>query len=248
MRWEAFSAAQLLGCEAANAPPQVIAVVGCGGKTSFIGAFSDEMRHKKVLVSPTTKIRPMQEEDVLLCRTLAECEAHRPAAGVQCLGIQNPATGKLQALPEKLLAKIAGEYDLALLEADGSRGLPCKGWRKNEPVVPPYCTDTIGIVTLAALGKAADETTVLNLPAFTQLTGVPPDGIITQEALLVMVCGENGMFRSSAGRQCLLVNKAEDDAGSALAEAWLAEIKERCPARFAILAYGSARQNKWRLV
>ncbi len=225
--------------------PAVVAVVGCGGKTTFIESLARAYCRKKVLVSPTTKILPEVGRGVTLCKTLTECKAHLPQNGIQCLGLYNDTNGKLEALPPELLAEIAPQYDMVLLEADGSRGLPCKGWRPNEPVIPPFCTHTVGIITLNALGKPADERYVLNLSEFLRLTGLPVGGIIHRQALEDMVCAEEGMFRNAVGRQCLFINQAEDEKTEAIAASWLREWREKMPNRFFRLAYGSARRSLW---
>jgi len=223
----------------------VVAVVGCGGKTSFIELVADRMRDKKVLISTTTKIFPPKMKDIVLCETLGQCEGHEPRTGVQCMGLLNRAGGKLEALPEAFLAALLPRYDIVLLEADGSRGLPCKGWLENEPVVPPYCTHTLGIVTMVALGKPAGETTVHRLPEFFALTGVGEGQTITSAALEGMVCAPNGMFKNSAGQRYVIVNQVEDAADAAAARSFLQTIKEKYPARFERLIYGSVRRDTW---
>ena len=236
----------------------VIAVVGCGGKTSLIELLADRFRDKKVLVSPTTKMLPMNIRGITLRETLRQCEEYEPQPGIQQLGLWNPARGKLEALPDEILARLVSRCDITLLEADGSRGLPCKGWRANEPVVPHYCTHTVGIVTLAALGKAAVQNIVPNgnlgfqprqqvhrLPEFLALTGLKEGETITTEALQAMVCGRRGMFQNSAGRRFLLVNQVEDNAASCAARDFLRTVKEKYPHRFEKLLYGSVHKNCW---
>jgi len=226
----------------------VVAVVGCGGKTSLIGLMADKLRDKRVLVSTTTKIFPPNMEGVAVCETLRQCGEHRPRAGVQCFGLLNRESGKLEALPETFLAEIIPRYDIVLLEADGCRGLPCKGWLANEPVVPRYCTHTVGVVTMKALGKAAGESTVHRLPEFTALTGLREGQAITARALEAMVCAPSGMFKNSAGRRYLLVNQAEDDASARTALSFLQTIKEQYPGRFAKLLFGSVHADAWQEV
>ncbi len=225
--------------------PAIVAVVGCGGKTTFIESLARAHCHKKVLISPTTKILPKTGCGVTLRTTLGECQAHLPETGIQCLGLYNDASGKLEALPPTLLAEIAPQYDMVLLEADGSRGLPCKGWRPNEPVIPPFCTHTVGIVTLNALEKPADERYVLNLAEFLRLTGLLKGEAIRRQTLEDMVCSAEGMFRNAVGRACLFVNQVEDEETAAIAASWLREWQEKMPDRFFRLAYGSARRNLW---
>ena len=226
----------------------VIAFVGCGGKTSIIALIADKFRDKKVLVSPTAKMFPMKMENVMLCETPRECEEHEPQTDIQCLGIMNTASGKLEALPEKTLAKLIKYYDLVLLEADGSRGLPCKGWLPNEPAVPPFCTHTAGLMTINVLGKAAMEQTVHRLPEFLSLTNLSEGEAITAQALEAMICAPNGMFKNNVGRKYLLINQVEDDAAASVAVSFLRTINENHPGYFERLLYGSVHLNHWQEV
>ena len=223
----------------------VVAVIGCGGKTSLIELIATLSSNKKVLISTTTKIFPMTSKQVILCDTLKSCVDHKPQTGVQCLGIYNKNNGKLEALPEHVLVDLMPNYDITLVEADGSRLLPCKGWRYDEPVVHCNCTHTVGIVTMDALGKAATNEVVHNLPEFLSLTGLKEGDIITDQALVDMVCLPGGMFKSSAGQQYLLVNRAEDVSSICAAKAFLQAVKERYPIRFKRLLYGSVHRNIW---
>ena len=221
----------------------VIAVIGCGGKSTFIETLAHECSGKKVLITPTTKMWPIRREGVLLRSTPQECFSHKALKGIQCLGMLNETSGKLEALPSEQLENMVSQYDIVLLEADGSRGLPCKSWLPGEPVIPHYSTHTVGIVTMDALGKPSGSDTVLRLPEFPALTGLQEGDTITAAALTSMVCAQNGMFRNGRGRQSIFVNKVESD--TAIAKEYLLNIRQTFPGRFACLAYGSALTNKW---
>jgi probable selenium-dependent hydroxylase accessory protein YqeC len=210
--------------------PCVLAVVGCGGKTSFIERIANSYQSKMVLVSPTAKMYPLKLEN-----------AH-------CHGVLNTETGKLEALPAAELASLTLLYDITVLEADGSRSLPCKGWLKDEPVIPRYCTHTVGIVTLIGIGKAATEEVVHNLPRFLALTGLRDGQEITMQALQDMVCAPNGMFKNSAGSRILLVNQVEDQSSTAVANKFLLTIKKSYPGFFSKLLFGSVRDDIWQEV
>jgi len=226
----------------------IISVVGCGGKTSLIGLLASQNSSKKVLVSPTTKTFPMTGSGVILCDTLESSLAHIPQTGIQCLGVYNERNKKLEALPEFILVDMIPHYDIVLIEADGSRWLPCKGWRNNEPVVPPYTTHTVGVVTIDALGKPATGDIVHHLPEFLALTGLREGDIITEQVLEDMVCLPGGMFKGCVGELYLLVNKVENEETAAVAEAFLKSIKAKYPARFKRLIYGSVHRDEWREV
>ena len=206
--------------------PAVVAVIGCGGKSSFIKLLAESYASvKKVLISTTTKMFPLNVKNV------------------DCRGALNSKTGKLEALPTAELVELIPKYDIILLEADGSRGLPCKGWLENEPVVPKFSTHTIGIVDINAVGKSATSETVLNLPQFLRLTGLRENEKITAEALQNMVCAPAGMFKNSVGSKILLVNQAEGKVAEIAAEQLLLKIKEEYPGFFSKLLYGSVRNN-----
>ena len=227
----------------------IVAVIGCGGKTALISSLANELRHKKVLVTTTTKIYPMAGNDIVFCTTEQDCLKHKPVNGIQNLGVLNKASGKLEALSHDLLEKIIQLYDLVLIEADGSKALPCKGWLSSEPVIPPYCTGIVGVVSLAALGKPADENTVFRLGEFLKLTGLRQGDVITRQALTDMVNANMGMFHNSAdnstNKRSIFVNQVEDENCAIITKEWLKGIKELTGERFFRLAYGSARMNKW---
>jgi len=223
----------------------VVGVIGCGGKTSFIELVAARFSTKKVLVSTTTKMFPMKDRRVMQCQTLQHCLDHEPQAGIQSFGVLNTGTGKLEALPQTVLHLLIMDYDLVLLEADGSRGLPCKGWLEDEPVVPRYCTHTFGILTMNALGRAALGTTVLRLPEFLSLTGLCEGDTISMRALEAMVCAPQGMFKNSEGRCYLIVNQVEDKESVGVAKVFLQTIKERYPTRFERLLLGSTHLDAW---
>jgi len=210
--------------------PGVLAVVGCGGKTSLIGRLAGGYPDRRVLISPTTRMYPMR------------------AGNADCLGVPCDETGKLKALPPGELARLIPGYDLTLLEADGSRGLPCKGWREDEPVVPEYCSHTVGVVAMNGLGRAATEETVCNLPLFLALTGLREGVAITAQALRDMICAPGGMFKNSVGERILLVNQVEDERTADIAREFLRGVGCAHPGLFAKLLYGSVHHDSWREV
>lgn len=227
-------------------PGEKIAVVGCGGKTAVIELLAQQNSAGSVLVAPTTKIRLPDSEGAVVCTTADACLAHTPHTGIQYAGLANPATQKLEALPPAALAKMVEKgYSLTLLEADGSRGLPCKGWLATEPVIPPFVTRTVGVVTVWALGKPATEETVCRLPQFLALTGLAQGQPITLAALAAMVGAPGGMFKSKRGPACLIINQLESEESHRKATLLLALIEQNYPGTIDGCLFGSARENHW---
>ncbi len=207
--------------------PAVAAVVGCGGKTALIERVAAAGHNGRTLISPTTKMYPLAVD------------------GADCLGRLNAGSGKMEALPEDELRALLPRYALTLLEADGSAGLPCKGWRDCEPAVPRFCTHTVGVVTTLALNRPATRERVHRLPEFLALTGLREGDNISLEALTAMICAPAGMFKSSVGQRLLLVNQVEDGEAVRRARRLLEHIRARHPNRFTKLLYGSVYLDSW---
>lgn len=223
-----------------------VAVSGCGGKTSVVNVLADEAGEGlSVLVTPTTKIYPVLDAGVDLVTTREGCLAHVPLPGIQCLGLLNDETGKLEALAPEDLAAIAPRYDIVLMEADGSRKLPCKGWAENEPVIPGFATHTLGVVSVNAVGLVAAAENVLRLDEFLKLTGLYRGETVTAGALAAMVASPNGMLRRRAGDVAVAINQVEDERGREISlelATLIRGIWGNSPLR---IVSGSARENRW---
>jgi probable selenium-dependent hydroxylase accessory protein YqeC len=167
--------------------------------------------------------------------------------GVETAGTLNRATGKLEALPPEELERTAPAYDLVLIEGDGSRGLPLKGWAPGEPVVPAFSGFTAGILPLRPLGEEVSERIIHRLPLFCRLSGAGEGDTLTAEHLVRVITGcpdAPGLFAAARGEKILIFNQIEDDA--ALLKA--GEIAARLPEAFrsglcAVLA-GSVRLDR----
>lgn len=221
---------------------ELIAVTGCGGKTAVVKRLAQAAGHQKVLVMPTTKIWPMGEGAVL-CTTRAACLSHRPRHGVQCLGVLNSATGKLCAPPQADWPQLTQGYDLVLMEADGSRGLPCKGWREDEPVIYAGADIILGVVPIGAVGLPATAQHVYNLGQFLADTGLNAGAPIILDALAAMA--GSGLFGRKNARRVLLVNQADDAEKEALAQRLVGTVRKRYPALAEQFIVGSAQANRW---
>ncbi|MDL2258702.1 putative selenium-dependent hydroxylase accessory protein YqeC [Eubacteriales bacterium OttesenSCG-928-K08] len=216
----------------------ITAVTGCGGKTTIINLLAHENRQKRVLISPTTKIWPIREPDVFLCESEYACLSHIPQAGIQCFGELNPKTGKLHAFSPETLNQLTKKYDLSLLEADGSNCRPLKGYLTHEPVIPAYCTHTLGVLPATAVGSFATEEYVHRLPEFLKQTGLNEGAIVPAEAIIPLI---DFMFMGALGKRTVIINQA--DVCEANAEALAENIARNFDIKIII---GSATQRKWK--
>ena len=221
------------------------AVSGCGGKTSLIELIAREVpKGCSVLIAPSTKTAiPDKDADVVIGAD--ECARHVPHPGIQYLGVRDERAGKLGALRPRDLDEIAPRYDVVLIEADGSRGLPCKGWTDRDPVVPGWSTHTIGIVPIKAIGLPATEDNVFRVPEFLALTGMTEGKPITVDAIALAAGSADGLFRRSAGHEVFLINQVETAEDSKLAAELARLVRTMRTGSLWKIVSGSVRLNKW---
>jgi probable selenium-dependent hydroxylase accessory protein YqeC len=237
---------------APESPAPVCTVIGSGGKTSLIWLLAESQRRRKVLVSPTAKMYPPPPELGRYDRCFSGGEFPFPPGGPEgpgiCLaGVLNEETGKLEALPPDLLAQIIPRYDLTLLEGDGSRGLPLKGWAAHEPVVPPLTSITIGIIPVTPLGEKVSAETVFRLPQFIRLSGAEEGQTITPAHLAAVItgkAGERGLFCAARGKKLLFINQVEDPARLEQARQVAAQLPGDFLSGLAGIIAGSVTQNR----
>jgi probable selenium-dependent hydroxylase accessory protein YqeC len=216
---------------------RTVVAVGGGGKTASLFALASFYadRGKRVLFSTTTQVRdPRKEKEqrrfdrVLVDSPLADpafsTAPYPPETEVQ-IGLDTPVPGTITVLASRELfedKKLAGihpswipalkkTYDMLLVEADGSRGLPIKAPADHEPVVPSDADAVLGVVGLDCLGRPMDERTVHRPELFGPLAGCLPGQAIELSHIRSLVIHPQGLFKGSpAGAlRILILNKAD---------------------------------------
>ncbi len=215
-------------------PGDVVSVIGCGGKTSLIYRLALENRLCRVLLSTTTRMFPPPGH--LVDWKLEPGEPTR--RGVNLLGEERGS--KLGGVPFQTLMAACPADGLTLLEADGSKQLPLKGWADHEPVIPPFTTVTIGIVPLWTVGLPCGEKIVHRLPLFQALTGSVKGDNITLNHIAAMITHPRGMFQKAVGRRGLLINQVESPETLMLAR----ELAALLPDTISPIVAGSLQQEK----
>lgn len=217
--------------------PRTVVAVGGGGKTASLFALAPFYadRGKRVLFTTTTQVRdPRREKEqrrfdrVLLVPPLADpafSTIPYPPGKEVWLGFEAPVPGTITVLASQELIedkKLAGlhpswipmlkkTYDILLVEADGSRGLPIKAPADYEPVVPPDADAVLGVVGLDCLGRPMDERTVHRPELFGPLTKCLPGQAIELSHIRSLIIHPQGLFKGSpAGAlRIILLNKAD---------------------------------------
>lgn len=152
------------------------AVVGSGGKTTLIHRLAAEARAqgKKVLVTTTTHMRI--EPDTLLSGETAPILQALEEKGYAMAGL--PQGEKICALPPDVYRAACAAADLVLIEADGSRSLPLKFPREQEPVIPDNIDEILVVCGLNSLGRPARKV-CHRLDLVTACLGISESTVIT---------------------------------------------------------------------
>ena len=179
-----------------------IAIVGSGGKTSLMIGLANEYakRGERVLLSTTTKLQK-PENRAYGCHRYFHDDAiletvHHPG---EKIFYALDGEEKALAPPIDRLALLAERFSVSLLEADGARGMDLKLHSERDPVIPPFTTATIALLSLAALGRPASEVCF----------GCDDRSIVDEAWLAAYICRSDGPLKGAAGRVVLLCNQSE---------------------------------------
>ena len=225
---------------------ETVTIVGSGGKTTLLWRFAEFYRQGRTLVTTTTKIfhpHNRQYDDYRDSRTLLD----QPVNNGATLAGEPLSTEeglKLSGLDPQVLEQGKGLFDRVLIEGDGARQLPLKGWADSEPVVPYYTDCTIGVVTLWPLGKQVDASIVFRLPLFCVISGAVEGDALTVGHVAAAITHPNGLWKGSRGRRVLFINQTEDEKGREQARQLCERLSPDVLQNLSMVVAGSARDNQ----
>lgn len=140
----------------------IISLVGGGGKTTIMYELAAHYAQagKRVVALTTTHIW-------LPCSDGLASEVYAPSmeavqdlwqgGSYAVIGTLEQGTGKLIAPAAELLEQALELCDIAIIEADGAKQMPCKLPAEHEPVLLPESDIIIAVAGLDALGKSLEE-------------------------------------------------------------------------------------------
>lgn len=191
----------------------IISIVGCGGKTTLMYLLANELKtDNKVLVSTTTKIfSPTKDEVDYLAIGENEYNSMKVNMknGVYAYGKSISKENKLIGIEKNFIKTLTKDFKYILLEADGSKRKPIKGWNDTEPVICKETNLTIGVMTVESLGLEINDDNVHRVCEFNSLTNSFPGEIININHFLKVIFNNEGLFKYSKGKRILFLNKME---------------------------------------
>lgn len=193
----------------------VVSVVGSGGKTTLIQSLALELsRQYRVCVAASTKMKDPLAEDGKCYRILKDSlkgQTPPKKPGIYYVADEQLPGPKLHGFSMDLADWALKNTDVILIEADGSRTLPLKGWAEHEPVVIKETQITIGVMPVYVLGMKADEQIIHRFPIFSRLTGVKMGEPLTREHLIRAIARPDGLFGKAVGEKVLYFSQISSE-------------------------------------
>ena len=206
----------------------IITAVGSNGKTTFCLNLCKELKLKKktVFLTTTVKILPINKKygfvDITIPNTENETEEKEITSfllnleknlnnsnNIYVLGIYDRKIGKITSLSPKILEDISGKCDYMIIEGDGSKMKPLKGWNKTEPVYAKNTTKSVGILPINIIGDKINDVNIHRMEEFLEISGGQKNEILTLNHLYNVIIHKNGLFQYSLGEKILILNCAE---------------------------------------
>jgi probable selenium-dependent hydroxylase accessory protein YqeC len=190
----------------------IVSITGSGGKTSLLFKLGNELRKKSsVLITTSTKIYLPSKQDYDFIYTMEEYMSdkkknHEGATVISSKYIKEE--NKLIGIKDDDLEKVIEDFDIVLIEADGSKMLPLKAWKEYEPPILKRTTKSIGVFPVDMIGEKINRDKIYNYKDFIKFTG----GLsrVDNETVGMLCSDKNGIFKNSRGSLYLYINKADD--------------------------------------
>lgn len=185
----------------------VMSITGAGGKTSTMTALARHFRSRghSVLITTTTKIQSPKLHDYDVDHVFTSEQdvlSHSPLAGESVLYAESALMDpkKLVSPRLEILDILIPRYDVVLIEADGSKGLPLKYHTSRDPVVVAQTDATLAVIGASAFSDRVDNTCF----------GFESDGMVDIPFLDFLIGDEEGVLKRARGRSAILVNQADE--------------------------------------
>ena len=210
-----------------------IAFVGSGGKTTAISQVAAETT-TPCIISTTTHFGDWQSEIADHHHIIEESSGWEDlyqiqAGSVLVTGKQTGTRLKGFNLSEiNRCSEICEEKQIPLfLECDGSRQLPIKSPKKNEPPIPQFVDTVVVCCGLSGLGKPLNSKTTYHSDLFSEISGIQIGQNTTREGLQKVLSNSSGALKNipTHARKILLLNQADSPILQSVAGKISAEMK-----------------------
>jgi probable selenium-dependent hydroxylase accessory protein YqeC len=194
----------------------VITVTGSGGKTTMISQLADQLlvAGKRIVITTTTHIYlPEANNAITILSGSVLAQLKLQYQGIVFAGKSIDSNNKLQGFSNEEISLILKNpnIDFLIIEGDGSKKLPLKGYASYEPVVPDTTDILISIIGLNALGNVVSEESVHRIDKFEKITGKTSGATIEKQDIVKLILSPNGYFKSRGKKNYLILNQVNDN-------------------------------------
>ena len=198
--------------------PAVISFYGAGGKTTLISRLAEEISSSglKVLLTTTTKILIPQGIplffNVETDKSIRALKRHFNESNIAVLGRRMLRDNKIEGISAQEVQQLRDLLQVTVLvEADGARGLPIKGYTSNEPVLPSCSDLIIAVIGADALGATLSSKNVHRLAKVTEETGAEEGSIINEQIVgdVFKYMLKLGRIQAPGAKAACILNKAD---------------------------------------
>lgn len=188
----------------------VLSIVGSGGKTTTMYSLGEKLKeNNRVLLTTSTKIgRPKEGQGDKIYGCVDSYISDRITnVGSYIIGNTIKGKGKFAAISNDEFNLIKDDFDISIIEADGCKNLPLKGWRDKEPVILNGTNKTLGLFSIKVLDKEPSYDLVFAIEELEKITG--KFDIISKEIFEKIILSENGIFKHSLGDKYIFFNQTD---------------------------------------
>lgn len=194
-----------------------IAFIGAGGKTTAMFQLARELT-SPVIVTATTHLGAWQSEQAdkhIIAKSAASIEELEHGLSGVILVTGEVDGDRTKPISDELLNwlhQFCGYHSTPLLiEADGSRRRPLKGWAEHEPPIPSFVEQVVVVAGFSGIGKPLDVEHVHRPEIFSKLSNLRNGEIVTPEAVTHVLLHEEGGLKNipSNVRKSVLLNQAD---------------------------------------
>lgn len=243
-----------------------ISLVGAGGKSTLFNRLAEELllKNRRMILTTTTKMYTWQLAPFIKKGRLIEGHNEETIReSIEKYFSLKRKGGRLAVIGKKIEdneeEKISGPppdwldqwwedklADYFLIEADGAAGRSVKAPASHEPVIPLSTTNLVGVIGIDTLGLSLQEENVFRSEIFSRLTGLKLGEKIEIEALTLLICHPEGLFKGAPpGCRChLFINKAEDSNSIKIAEELAFQVLKIYHRRISDIIIGAASQKE----
>ena len=194
----------------------VITVTGSGGKTTMISELANQLlaSGKKIVITTTTQIYlPEANNAITILSGSVLAQLKLQYQGIVFAGKSIDSNNKLQGFSNEEISLILKNpnIEFLIIEGDGSKKLPLKGYALYEPVVPDTTDVLISIIGLNALGKVVSEESVHRIDIFERITGKASGATIEKQDIVRLILSPDGYFKCRGKKNYLILNQVNDN-------------------------------------